>query len=67
MGGAYQIPGDVMNEYPKMLYSDFEHYAIAADFEAEQQLRDSGFVDYVTLLQPQEPPKPKRRRKEQPQ
>lgn len=56
-----------MNEYPKMLYSDLEHYAIAADFEAEQHLRDSGFVDYVTLLQPPEPPKPKRRRKEQPQ
>lgn len=56
-----------MNEYPKMLYSDLEHYAIAADFEAEQQLRDSGFVDYVTLLNPPEPPKPKRRRKEQPQ
>lgn len=50
-----------------MLYSDLDHHAIATDAEAEQHLRDSGFMDYVTLLQPQEPPKPKRRRKEQPQ
>ena len=38
-----------MNEYPKMLYSDLEHYAIAEDFEAEQYLRNSGFVDFVDL------------------